>query len=131
MDCHPRSKHNPLKSSPELFHIAPQIAFSLTMCKFLHHLSHYCIALSLIFPADILSPTFSKFRSSLQQMESMPRLVKNYFSHKNQEAHLDKALAFMKTANLHCPSKTFTSNYLPWYILLGIMDIPNFINQSG
>jgi len=74
------------------------------MCKFLRHLFRYCIALDLIFPAFTLSPTFSNFRSSLQQMELTPSQVRNHYSQQNQEAHLERPLAFKKAANLHSPS---------------------------
>jgi len=82
----------------------PQFASSSTMCKFLHHSSWHCISLNHLFPAVTLSPTFSNVRSSLQQMEPMPSMVRNHYSQKNQEAHLERALAFKKAANLHCPS---------------------------
>jgi len=74
------------------------------MSKFLHHLSRYCIALNLIFASYTLSPTFSNFRSSLQQMEPTPDQVRNHYSYKNRKAHLERALAFKQAANLHCPS---------------------------
>jgi len=101
------------------------------MCKFLHHLSRYCIALHFIFPAFTLSPTFSNFRSSLQQMEPMPSQVRNHYSQKNQEAHLERVLTFRKAANLHCPSKDRLPIYPPSWNILGMTNIPNFINQSG
>jgi len=74
------------------------------MCKFLHHLFCYCIALNLIFPASTLCPTLSNFRSLLQQMESMPSQLRNHYSQKNQEAHLEKQLVYKKAANCHCPT---------------------------
>jgi len=74
------------------------------MCKFLHHLSCHYIALNRIFSAFTLSPTFSNVRSSLQQMEPTPSQVRHHYSQKNQEAHLERALAIKKSANLHCPS---------------------------
>jgi len=73
------------------------------MCTFLHHSSRYSIALNSIFTGYTLSPTFPNSLSSLQQMESMPSLVKNHYSQKNREAHLERALAFMTEANLDCP----------------------------
>jgi len=95
--------------SPEPFQRTPCIASSSTMCKLLHHLSRYCVALNLIFPAFTLSPTFSNFRSLLQQMEPTPSQVRNHYSQKNQKAHLERALAFKKAANLHCPSNVCLS----------------------
>jgi len=37
-------------------------------------------------------------------MEPTPSKVRNHYSQKNQEAHIERALAFKKAANLHCPS---------------------------
>jgi len=37
-------------------------------------------------------------------MEPTPSQVRNHYSQKKQEAHLDRALAFKKAANLHIPS---------------------------
>jgi len=82
----------------------PQIASSSTMCNFLLHLSCYSIALNLVFAAYTLSPTFPNCLSSLQQMEPMPSQVRNHYSLQKQEAHLERALAFKKAANLHFPS---------------------------
>ena len=90
--------------SPEPFQGTPRIAFSLTLCLFLLPLSCYCIALNLIFPAYTLCATFSNFRSSLQQMDPLPSQVRTHYSQKNQEAHLERALAFKKAANLPWPS---------------------------
>jgi len=36
-------------------------------------------------------------------MEPMPSQVTNHYSQKNQEAHLERALAFKKAANRHFP----------------------------
>jgi len=74
------------------------------MCNFLLHLSRYSIALNLLFTAYTLSPTFPNCLSSLQQMEPTPSQVRNHYSQKNQEAHLERALAFKKATNLHFPS---------------------------
>jgi len=74
------------------------------MCKFLHHSSRYCIALEHIFLPFTLAHTFSTFRLSLQQMEPAPSQVRNYYSQKNQETHLERALAFNNATNLPCPS---------------------------
>jgi len=109
-DCHPRYKYKPLKSSLQNTFKArlelhpPRIASSSAMSKFFLHFSCYSIALNLIFPAFTLSPTFSNFRSSLHQMEPTPSQVRNHYSQKNPEAHLERALAFKKAANLHCLS---------------------------
>jgi len=92
------------------------------MCKSLHHLSRYCTALNLTCPAFTLSPTFSNFRSSLQQMELTPSQVRNHYSPKNLEAHQDGALAFKKATNLHCPSNVCSpifclrASYCRWLI---------------
>ena len=84
-------------------HGAPRIASSSTMCNFLQYFSCYSIALNVIFTTYTLSPTFPNFLSSLQQMEPMPSQVTNHYSQKNQEAHLERALAFKKAANRHFP----------------------------
>jgi len=102
----------------------PRTASSSTMWKFLRHISRYCIALNLIFPAFTLYPILSNFRSSLQQMEPTPSQVKNHYSQKHQEAHLERALAFKKAANLHFPSKVcipiicHCASYCGWLISL-------------
>jgi len=83
------------------------MAYSSTKCKSLHHLSCHCIALYLIFPNYTLSPTFPNFESLLQQMEPAPNLVMNLYSQQKQEAHLERALTFMKAAHLDCPSNVF------------------------
>jgi len=93
--------------SLEPFAGAPRIASSSTMCKFLHNLSLYCIALNFIFPANTLSPTFSNFRSSLQQMERTPIQVWNHYSPKNQDPHLTRSLAFKNAANRHVSSNVY------------------------
>jgi len=74
------------------------------MCYFLRHSSRYCIALNHISPAFTHSPTFSNFRSSLQQMEPTPSQVRNHYSQKNEQACLERAVVFKKATNLHCPS---------------------------
>jgi hypothetical protein len=45
-------------------------------------------------------------------MEPTASQVRNHYSQKNQEAHLEQALALalQKTANLHCQSNVWTSN---------------------
>jgi len=45
-------------------------------------------------------------------MEPTASQVRNHYSQKNQEAHLERALAraLQKTANLHCQSNVWTSN---------------------
>jgi len=45
-------------------------------------------------------------------MEPMASQVRNHYSQKNQDAHLERALqhAFMKTAHLHCRSNIWSSN---------------------
>jgi len=90
--------------SLELFQGVPQIASASHVYKFLHHSSRYCIALNLIFPAYTLSPTFYNFRSLLLQMEPTPSQVRNSYSQKSHEAHLERALAFQNAANLYCLS---------------------------
>jgi hypothetical protein len=82
----------------------PCITSSSTMLHFLHHFSHYSIALNLIFTAFTYSPTFPHIQSSLPQMEPMPSQVRNHYSQKNQEALLERALTFNNAANLRCPS---------------------------
>jgi len=83
---------------------APRIALSFTMSN-LHHFSHYYIALDLIFTSHTLSSQFPNILSSLQQMEPTPSQFRNHHSQNNQEPCLERALAFKKAANLHCPSK--------------------------
>jgi len=82
----------------------PPIASSLTMCNFLHHLSRYSIAFNPIFTAYTLSPKFPNCLSSLQQTEPTPSQVRNHYSEKNQEAHLDRPLALKRASNLHFSS---------------------------
>ena len=96
--------------SPERFQGIPWIASSSTIFKYLPHLSNYCIALKLIFPAFTLSPTFSNSRCWLQQMEPTTRQVRNHYSQKNHKAHLERVLAFKKAANLLCPSNVWLPN---------------------
>jgi hypothetical protein len=45
-------------------------------------------------------------------MEPMASQVRNYYFQKNQEAHLEGALAraLQKTTNLHCQTNVLTSN---------------------
>jgi len=69
-----------------------------------HHSSRCCIALIFISPANTQSPTLSNFRSSLKQKEPTPSQVRNHYSQKNQETHLESAIASKKAANHHCPS---------------------------
>ena len=101
------------------------------MCTFLHHLFSYCIALNPIFPAFTLSSTFSNISTLLQQMEPMPSQVRNHYSHKNQKAQLDRALAFKNAAKSSLVIKCLSSNYLPICILLQITNIPDLISESG
>jgi len=55
-------------------------------------------------------------------METMPSQVMNHYSQKNQEAHRERALAFKKAANLHCPSNVclrivcICASYCGWLI---------------
>ena len=95
------------------------------MCNLLHHFSHHSIALNAIFTAyTLLSPTFPNCLSSLQQMEHTPSQVRNHYSQMNQEAHLERALAFNTAANLHCPSNVCISimclhpSYCRWLMSL-------------
>jgi hypothetical protein len=66
-------------------------------------------------------------------MELMSRQVRNYYSQKNQVAHLVRALAFKKAANFCCPSNV----WLPiifhhaWRIELIIIIVPNLIIEAG
>jgi len=61
-------------------------------------------------------------------MEHTPSQVKNHYFRNNQEAHLERALAFKKAANLHCPSSVclasicLRASYCGWLIsLISIM----------
>jgi len=56
-----------------------------------------------------LSPSFPNYLTSFQQMEPTPSQVRNYYSKKNQQAHLEGglALAFNKTVNFNCPSNVW------------------------
>jgi hypothetical protein len=74
------------------------------MWNLLLHFSTYSIALYPIFTAYTFSSIFPKCLSLLAQLEPMPSKVQSHYSQKNQEAHLDRALAFKKGANLLCPS---------------------------
>jgi len=104
-DCCPRYQHKPLRLSLQNpFTGCLWIASSSTMSKLLHHLSHYWIALNLIFPAFTLSVIFSNFSSSLQQMEHTPSQVRTHYGQKDQEAHLERALALKKAATLRSPA---------------------------
>jgi hypothetical protein len=81
------------------------IASSWTMCSLWHHFSRYSVVLNLIFTTyTLLSPTLPNCLPSLQQMEPTPCQVRNRYSQQNQAAHLDRALAFKKAANVDCPS---------------------------
>ena len=82
----------------------PWIAISTTIYNFFHYNSHYSIALNLIFTAPTLSPTFPNLQSSLLHIKPMPSRVRNHYSLKDQEAHLQRALAFKKAANHYCSS---------------------------
>jgi len=118
--------------SPEAFQSTPLIVSSSTLCKFLHHLSCYCISLNQIFPAFTLTPTFSNFRSSLQQMEPMPSQVRNRYWQKNQEAHGERALGFKKAANLHCPSNVCLTIICPDASYCGWLICPiSLMNQDN
>jgi hypothetical protein len=99
----------------------------LTMCNFLLHFSRYSIALNLIFTAFTFSPIFPTFLSSSSQMEPTPSQVRNHYSQKNQEAHLERALAFRKGANLDWPSNVC----LPLCIVLRMTTVPEFIIEVG
>jgi len=89
---------------------APRIASPSTMWTFWHHCSHYSIALNLIVTAyTLLSPTSPNCLSSLQQMEPSPSQVRNHYSQNNPEAHVERALAFKKAANVHRPSNVWLS----------------------
>jgi len=83
---------------------APRIASSSTMCNVLLHFSRYSIALNPIFTAYTFSPIFPNFLSSLSQMKPTSSQVRNHYLQKNQETNLERALAFKKGANCHCPS---------------------------
>jgi len=98
---------------------APQIASSLTVCNFLHHVSCYCIAISLIFPAFTLSLTFSNSRSLLQLMELTYNPVCNYYSQMNQEAHLQRSCGSKEEVNLHCPSIVCLQIICLWALYFG------------
>jgi len=112
---------------------APRIAFSSTMCNFLLLFSRYSIALNLIFTAYTFSPIFPNFLSLLSQMEPTPSQVRNHYSQKNQEAHLEKALAFNKEAKFRSPSTVclplrivhcVTDDYCPRFHYWSRMTIP-------
>jgi hypothetical protein len=65
-------------------------------------------------------------------MEPTPSQVRNHYSQKNQEAHLERALAFKKAANRHFPSNVgLPMIYLPSCIILRMTNIPDFINDAG
>jgi len=79
---------------------ALRITSSSTVCNFLLHLSCYSIALNLLLTAYTLSPTFLNSLSLLLRMKPMPSQVRNHYSQKNQEAHLERAHAYKKAAHL-------------------------------
>jgi len=95
---------NPRSQLSRSLQCAHRITSSSTMFNFLLHFSRSSIAHNLIFAAYTFFPIFPNFVSSLPQMEPTPRQVRNHYAQKNQEAHLERALAFKKAANLHCPS---------------------------
>jgi hypothetical protein len=71
------------------------------MCNILLHLSHYSIPPNVIFTAYTLSPTVPNCPDLLQQMDSVPSQVRNHYLQGNEEAHLERAHAFKRAANLH------------------------------
>jgi len=127
LDCHPQHNYELLKSFLLNLQGVPRIASSSTMCNVLLHFSRYSSALNLIFTAYTFSSIFPTFLSSLSQMEPMPCQVRNHYSQKNQEAHLERALAFKKGANLRCPSNVC----LPSCIVLLMNNVPDFILEAG
>ena len=111
----------------------PQIASFSTMCNFLVNFSHYSIALNLIFTAYTFSPTFPNFLSSLAQMEPTPSQVRNHYSQHHQEAHLERALAVKRAANLRCPSNVSLPNIFhhALYIMSRMTNVPDVLIQAG
>jgi len=114
-------------------HGAPRIASSSTMRYFLLQFSRYSITLDLIFTAYTFSPIFLNFLSSLPQMEPMPSQVRNHYSQKNHEAHLQRALEFKKAANLRCPSNGCLPIILhrALCIVVRMNNVPDFNIEAG
>jgi len=111
----------------------PRIASSSTMCNFLLHFSCHSIALNLIFIAYTFSLIFPNFQSSLPQIEPMPSQVRNHYSQKNQEVHLERALAFKKAVNLCCPSIVCLPIIVHHasHIMLWMTNVADFIIEAG
>ena len=70
-------------------------------------------------------------------MEPIPSQVRNHYSQKNQEAHLERALAFKKAANLHWPSNfclpiiCLRAAYCGWLIsLISVMNLDDKTDQE-
>jgi hypothetical protein len=65
-------------------------------------------------------------------MELMPSQVRNHYSQKSQEPHLEGALAFKKAANRHCPLNVCLPIifYHASYIGLRITNVPDFIIEA-
>ena len=118
--------------SPQRLQGAPHIASSSTMLNLVQHFFQYSIPLNHILTIYTLSPTFPNFQSWFQQIEPMPSHVRNYYSQKNQESHLERALVltFKKPANLHCPSNIWHSSPLPWCIVLQMTNVPHCIDEA-
>jgi len=66
-------------------------------------------------------------------MRPTPSQVRDYYSLKNQEAHLQRALACKQAANLGYPS--YVSNAIIFHrassIVLSMTDVSNFILEAG
>jgi len=106
---------------------APRIASSLTMCNFLLHFFWHCIAVNLIFTAYTFSPIFPNFGSSLPQMEPTRSQVRN------QEVHLERALAFKKGANICCSWYVYLLINLHHALCIALLmsNVPDFIIEAG
>jgi len=87
-----------------------RIASSSTECYFVALFSHYSTKHHTIFTH--LYFCLHSLTSSSSNMEAMASQVRNHYSQKNHEAHLERALAraLKQTANHRCGSNIWTSN---------------------
>jgi len=99
-----------LLGRPSHFPGTPWIASSSTECYFIALFSHYSTKHHTVFTLTYFCRHFPT--SSSSNMEPTASQVRNHYSQKNPEAHLERALAraLKQTANVHCRSNLWNSN---------------------
>jgi len=110
---------------------ARRLTFSLTMCDFLLQcfVLFFCIW-SYIYCIDTCSH-IAQLSIFITAHGTTPSQVRNHHSQINQEAHLERALAFTAAGNLQCLSNVSLPIICDLCIILGTTIIVDILNQAG